>query len=119
MQIFTLCDEPTERHVCSDGLTVIEKTQICDDVPDCPVNNNSYYLVAEDESFMCPGNFLSFRPFVIKNVMILKYVNTESLIFVESVNQNVLNFKKVFKNLAKKPVGSKPPTGDLTSSKFN
>ena len=46
--------------MCSDGQTVIEKTQICDDVPDCPVNNNSYYLVAEDESHMCPGD--SFSP---------------------------------------------------------
>ena len=87
--------------MCDDGLTVIEKTQICDDVSDCPVNNNSYFLVAEDESTLCPSNFLSSRPIVIKNVMILKTVNTESLIFVESVNQNVLNFKKVFRNLAK------------------
>ena len=79
MKIFTdtLCDEPSERHVCNDGLTVIEKTQICDDVPDCPINNNGYYLVAEDESTLCPGNCLPFRPFVIKNIMILKYVNTE------------------------------------------
>ena len=45
----TFCDEPTERYVCSDGLTVIEKTQICDDVPACPVDS-SYILVAEDEN---------------------------------------------------------------------
>ena len=71
----TVCDESSERHVCGDGKTVIEKTQICDDVPDCPVNNNSFYLVAEDESLMCPGNFFVF--FTIKNVMNLEYMNLE------------------------------------------
>ena len=40
-------------------MTVINKDQICDGVDDCPVADNRYYLVAEDESYMCPGDSFS------------------------------------------------------------
>ena len=42
--------------MCNDRKTVINKDQICDGVDDCPVTNNSRYLVAEDETHMCPGD---------------------------------------------------------------
>ena len=38
---------------------MIDKDQICDGVDDCPVTDNSYFLVAEDESYMCPGGCFS------------------------------------------------------------
>ena len=42
----------------SDRKTVINRDQICDGVDDCPVTNNSYYLVADDE-IHCPGDYFS------------------------------------------------------------
>ena len=41
-------------------MTVINKNQICDGVDDYPVTDNNHYLVAEDESYMCPGEILVF-----------------------------------------------------------
>ena len=46
--------------MCSDRKTVINRDQFCDGVEDCPVTDNSFYLVAEDEGNMCPGEFLIF-----------------------------------------------------------
>ena len=36
---------------------MINRDQMCDGVDDCPVTDDSYYLVAEDESIWCPGDY--------------------------------------------------------------
>ena len=55
----------TDEFLCSDGTTVIKQTQLCDDVPDCPLRNATQNLwygrshqhskIAEDEGDKCPG----------------------------------------------------------------
>ena len=44
------------KHICHDRKTVINIDQICDGVDDCPVTD--YYLIAQDENHMCPGQIL-------------------------------------------------------------
>ena len=50
----------TDEFLCSDGTTIIKKTQLCDDVDDCPLRNTSpntffHSHIAEDEGNRCPG----------------------------------------------------------------
>ena len=49
--------------MCNDRKTVISRDQICDGVNDCPATG--YYLVAQDETHMCPGEILVFLHNVI------------------------------------------------------
>ena len=66
----------TDEFLCSDGKTVIKKTQLCDDVPNCPLRNatqnhypwygrsHQHSKIAEDEADKCPGKMCTDRIFV-------------------------------------------------------
>ena len=63
-----------DEFLCSDGTTIIKKTQLCDDVPDCPLRNatqnyyrwyvHQYNQVAEDKGDNCPGKMCTDRIFL-------------------------------------------------------